>query len=179
MNALSGTIKRLPLSRLSLMSPPIPVVSDDRSCTFLSTGTLPHKSKGVSVVAQTRRSDTGVRLLLCEHCKSYVEAYQWANANGLTVQGESALAALSAVWRSECGYMLPSVRDWRGPVSALDSLWHSLKTLQKLGLIKRIAERYLIRDACPSCYRRGGCAAECGLHFAPELFAERLEVACG
>ena len=54
-----------------------------------------------------------------------------------------------------------------------------LKTLlsfweHQVGLIKRIGTSYLMRDACPSCFRRV-CHSDCHLHMSVTDFAPRRE----
>ena len=56
---------------------------------------------------------------------------------------------------------------------ALGMVAHHLNKLIRVGLVKRIGDRYLIRDACPSCFRRV-CSEECKLHFGGEFAPRRL-----
>ena len=118
---------------------------------------------------------TGQSVLLCSHCASYVEVLQWlAQIGHRDDMGTGQLAALAYVWRAELGFVMPSIQGY-GSYQTLGRIAHNLNKLVKVGLIKRIGDRYLMRDACPSCFRRGGCAADCGLHFDPETFAPRRE----
>ena len=87
---------------------------------------------------------------------------------------EHKLLALAFVWRAECGYEVPTPIAYRGSLAELGAVTNALHSLTRTGHIKRIGSRYLMRDACPSCFRRGGCAAECMLHMGEE-FAPRRE----
>lgn len=74
------------------------------------------------------------------------------------------------------------IRTIRGPCfdcdDALDDAWEKCPCHSKRGWktapVPKLGSRYLMRDACPSCLRRGGCAAECMLHMG-EDFAQRRE----
>lgn len=117
---------------------------------------------------------TGQSVLLCSHCASYVEVVQWLAKIGYTDDlATGKLAALGHVWRSELGFVMPAVRDFEGSYQTLGMVAHHLAGLVKEGIVKRIDGRYLLRDACPSCYRRV-CSKECALHFGAE-FAPRRE----
>ncbi len=107
--------------------------------------------------AETVRTDTGVRVLLCEQCRSYVEAYHWAAAQGLVIGSETLLYALALVWRSEVGYIVPPVQLWQGSRIQMSHLSHNLKKLCASGHLKRIGSQYLLRDACPSSRRAIHC----------------------
>ena len=87
---------------------------------------------------------------------------------------EHKLLALAYVWRAECGYEVPTPLAYRGGLAELGHVKHALQSLAASGHIKRIGNRYLMRDACPSCFRRG-CSAECLLHFSAKDFAVRRE----
>lgn len=67
---------------------------------------------------------------------------------------------------------VPTVRDFRGGCLTAGMMAHQLKALVKDGLIKRVEGRYLVRDACPSCYRRV-CSEECMLHFGEDFVPRR------
>ena len=71
---------------------------------------------------------------------------------------------------------MPDVKAFAGSYQTLGMVAHNLGELDKEGLVKRIGGRYLMRDACPLCFRRGGCTAECGLHFGVEFSPRRLDV---
>ena len=117
----------------------------------------------------------GHKLYLCSHCVSYVEVVQWLDKIRYTDDiATGKLAALGYVWRSKLGFVMPAVRDFEGSCQTLGMVAHHLAGLVKEGIVKRIDGRYLLRDACPACYRRGGCDKECMLHMG-EDFAQRRE----
>lgn len=143
-------------------------------CSVKGASVLKHTEGDSRAVAETRNRATGARILLCADCLSYVEAYHWAAGQGLHIESETLLSALALVWRSELGYQMGPVNQWRGSQVQLRHLGHNFKVLVLSGHLKKIGTRYLLRDACPSCLRRGGCAAECMLHMG-EDFAQRRE----
>lgn len=144
-------------------------------CSVKGASVLKHTDGDLRAVAETRNRMTGARIVLCADCLSYVEAYHWAAANGVHQLSEHKLLALAYVWRAECGYEVPTPIAYRGSLAELGAVTNALHSLTRTGHIKRIGNRYLMRDACPSCFRRGGCAAECGLNFDTETFAPRRE----
>jgi len=143
-------------------------------CSVKGASVLKHTDGDSRAVAETRNRATGARIVLCADCLSYVEAYHWASANGVHQLSEHKLLALAYVWRAECGYEVPTPIAYRGSLAELGAVTNALHSLTRTGHIKRIGNRYLMRDACPSCFRRGGCAAECMLHMG-EDFAPRRE----
>jgi len=127
----------------------------------------------VSVCMTTK----GQSVLLCSHCASYVEVLQWlAQIGHRDDMGTGQLAALAYVWRAELGFVMPMIQNFRGSYQTLGMVAHQLNKLVKVGLLKRIGDRYLMRDACPSCFRRV-CSEECMLHFGAE-FAPQRESTC-
>jgi hypothetical protein len=156
-----------------MFEPPTPYRGLPRHCTLIGASVLVH-STDKKAVAETVRTDTKARVLLCDHCRSYVEAYHWAAGQGLHIESETLLSALALVWRSELGYQMGPVNQWRGSQVQLRHLGHNLKVLVLSGHLKKIGTRYLLRDACPSCFRRV-CSKDCGLHFDSETFAPRRE----
>ena len=60
------------------------------------------------------------------------------------------------------------------PGESITFMAHHLNKLVKVGLLKRIGTSYLMRDACPSCFRRV-CHSECHLHMSATDFAPRRE----
>ena len=118
----------------------------------------------------------GQAVLLCSHCASYVEVLQWLNRLGFQDDvGTGQLAALSYVWRAELGFVMPSIQSFSGSYQTLGMIAHHLNKLVKAGLLKRIGDRYLMRDACPACFKRT-CEKECKLHMGLD-FAPRREAA--
>ena len=146
-----------------------------RECSVKGASVLKHTDGDLRAVAETRNRATNARIVLCADCLSYVEAYHWASANGVHQLSEHKLLALAYVWRAECGYEVPTPLAYRGSLAELGAVTNALHSLTRTGHIKRQGNRYLMRDACPSCFRRGGCAAECGLNFDTETFAPRRE----
>lgn len=144
-------------------------------CSVKGASVLKHTAGDSRAVAETRNRLTGARIVLCADCLSYVEAYHWAAANGVHQMSEHKLLALAYVWRAECGYEVPTPLAYRGGLAELGHVKHALQSLAASGHIKRIGNRYLMRDACPSCFRRGGCTEQCMLHmgvsFAPRRHA--------
>ena len=170
---MSGASHNRPIQRFGLFAQPTPYRGQTRPCTLIGASVLCH-SADKKAVAETVRTDTGVRVLLCDHCRSYVEAYHWAASQGLVIGSETLLYALALVWRYECGYTAPIVQKWQGSRIQLSHLSHNLKALCGSGHLQRIDGRYLLHDACPACYRRGGCDKKCMLHMG-EDFAQRRE----
>ena len=84
------------------------------------------------------------------------------------------LAALAYVWRAELGFVMPSIQSFSGSYQTLGMIAHHLNKLVKAGLLKRIGDRYLMRDACPSCFRRV-CNSDCHLHMSATDFVPRRE----
>ncbi len=118
---------------------------------------------------------TGQSVLLCSHCASYVEVLQWLAQIGHRddmVPGQ--LAALAYVWRAEQGFVMPAIQSFGGSYQTLGTIAHHLNKLVKLGLLKRIGTSYLMRDACPSCFRRV-CNSDCHLHMSATDFVPRRE----
>ena len=127
----------------------------------------------VSVCETTK----GQLVLLCSHCASYVEVLRWLARIGYADDvGVGQLAALAYVWRAVDGFVMPLVESFSGSYQALGMVAHHLNKLIRVGLVKRIGDRYLLRDACPSCFRRV-CSEECMLHFGAE-FAPQRESTC-
>ena len=167
--------------RVAQWTAPKPI-TEPHACDITATHVLMHavpsRSIGRKAVPATSvtLSSMGKPVYLCAYCTSYVEIWQWLDKLGVSDDiGGCKLAALGFVWRAECGYEVPTVRDFRGGCLTAGMMAFQLKGLVKDGLIKRVEGRYLMRDACPSCFRRGGCAAECGLNFDTETFAPRRE----
>ena len=169
---MPGSSHNRPIQRFGLFATPTPYRGQARTCTLIGASVLCHAADK-KATAETVRTDTGVRVLLCAQCRSYVEAYHWASAQGLVIGSETLLYALALVWRSEVGYTVPPVQLWQGSRYQMSHLSHNLKKLCASGHLKRIGSVYLLRDACPSCFRRV-CAKNCGLHFGEE-FAVRRE----
>ena len=71
--------------------------------------------------------------------------------------------------------MMPSVKDAPRSVRVLGMIQQTLETMVQGQLLQKIAGRYLLRDACPACFRRGAHDINCGLRFDPEHFAVRRE----
>jgi len=153
----------------------------DRVCDIAATHALTHsvsnrfgrkKAPAIAVCVTT----LGCKLHLCAHCLSFVEILQWLDKLGYHGDDLStgALAALGHVWRANAGFVMPEVKAFAGSYQTLGMVAHNLGKLDKEGLVKRVGGRYLMRDACPLCFRRGGCTAECALHFGAE-FAPRRE----
>ena len=169
-----GGIARKPIQRFGSFTQPTPYRGDTRHCTLQASPVLTH-SAGKIAVARAVKANTETPVLLCADCTAYVEAYRWAHAMGLTIAGDTLLMTLAMVWRSPTGYLLPKVRETTIPIRRLENVAHHLGNLVKLGLLQKVADRYLMRDACPSCYRRGVHDKDCGLRFDPEHFAVRRE----
>lgn len=118
----------------------------------------------------------GQSVLLCSHCASYVEVLQWLSRIGYQDDvGTGQLSALAYVWRAELGFVMPSIQSFSGSYQTLGMVAHHLNKLVKAGLLKRIGDRYLMRDACPACFKRS-CDKECGLHMGAEFAPRRLDV---
>lgn len=150
----------------------------DITATHVLMHAVPSRSIGRKSVPATAVSisSMGKPVHLCAYCASYVELWQWLDRLGVSDDiGGCKLAALGFVWRAECGYVVPTVREFRGGCLTAGMLAFQLRGLVKDGLIKRVEDRYLMRDACPICYRRA-CEKECGLHMGAE-FAQRREPA--
>ena len=138
----------------------------------------PNKScRKTAPAVSTCETTKGQLVLLCSHCASYVEVLRWLARIGYADDvGVGQLAALAYVWRAVDGFVMPLVESFSGSYQALGMVAHHLNKLIRVGLVKRIGDRYLIRDACPSCFRRV-CSEECKLHFGGE-FAPRRESTC-
>lgn len=146
-------------------------ITTERLCSIAASALLPHsKSK---TATHSARKPTGARVLLCENCATYAKAHAWGTGQGLHLESVAGLLALSLVFGAECGYRLPSIRQSTIPPKTLGNVAFWLRKLCRAGAMYRSGDLYLLRDACPACYRRGGCAKECGLRFDPEHFAER------
>lgn len=157
-------------------------ITEAHGCDITATHVLMHsmpsralgrKSVPASAVSI---SSQGKPVYLCAYCASYVELWQWLDKLGVSDDiGGCKLAALGFVWRAECGYVVPTVRDFRGGCLTAGMLAFQLRGLLKDGLIKRVGDRYLMRDACPACFKRT-CEKECKLHMGLD-FAPRREAA--
>ena len=169
-----GGIARKPIQRFGLFTHPTSYRGQARHCTLQASPVLTH-SAGKLAVAEAVKTDTKTRVLLCADCTAYIEAYRWAKWMGLTIAGDTLLLTLSRVWRSPTGYLLPKVRETTIPIRRLENVAHHLGKLVKLGLLQKVADRYLMRDACPACFRRGAHDLDCGLRFDPADFAVRRE----
>lgn len=169
-----GGIARKPIQRFGLFTHPIPYRGQARHCTLQASPVLTHSASKLAI-AEAVKTDTRTRVLLCADCTAYIEAYRWAKSMGLTIAGDTLLMTLAMVWRSPTGYLLPKVRETTIPIRRLENVAHHLGQLVKRGLLQKVADRYLMRDACPSCYRRGAHDINCGLRFDPEHFAVRRE----
>ena len=150
----------------------------DKVCDIAATHALTHsvsnrfgrkKAPAVAVCVTT----LGCKLHLCAHCLSFVEVLQWLDKIGYHADlSTGALSALGYVWRAE-GFVIPEIKAFPGSYQTLGAIAHNLAKLEKAGLVKRAGNRYLMRDACPSCLRRV-CSKECSLYFGAE-FAPRRE----
>ena len=147
--------------------------TDTRNCTLLVCSILPHCPE--KQATHQARKGNGSRVLLCRYCASYVEAFQWAARMHYPLRGEAQIVALGYVWRSREGFMMPSVKDAPRSVRVLGMIQQTLETMVQGQLLQKIAGRYLLRDACPACFRRGAHDINCGLRFDPEHFAVRRE----
>lgn len=148
-------------------------ITTELQCSLNASALLPHsKTKTATHSAQ---KPTGTKVLLCENCATYAKAHQWGSGQGLHLESVAGLLALSLVFGAECGYRLPSMRHSTIPPKTLGNVAFWLRKLCRAGAMVRSGDLYLLRDACPACYRRGGCAKECGLRFDPEHFAVRRE----
>ena len=172
---MAGRPTRQHISRFAQWEPPTPYADRVvRECSVKGASVLKHTDGDLRAVAETRNRATNARIVLCADCLSYVEAYHWASANGVHQLSEHKLLALAYVWRAECGYEVPTPLAYRGSLAELGAVTNALHSLTRSGQIKRIGSRYLMRDACPSCFRRR-CSAECVLHFSSKDFAVRRE----
>ena len=152
-------------------------------CDIKATHALTHsvsnrfgrkKAPAVAVCVTT----LGCKLHLCAHCLSFVEVLQWLHKLGYRDDlSTGALAALGHVWRADTGFVMPEIKAFSGSYQTLGMVAHNLIKLETQGLVKRIGDRYLMRDACPSCFRRV-CSEECMLHFGAADFAPRRESTC-
>ena len=165
--------------RVAQWTAPKPI-TEPHACDITATHVLMHavpsRSIGRKAVPATSvtLSSMGKPVYLCAYCTSYVEIWQWLDKLGVSDDiGGCKLAALGFVWRAECGYEVPTVRDLRGGCLTAGMMAFQLKGLVKDGLIKRVEGRYLMRDACPSCFKRA-CEKECKLHFGAEFAPRRL-----
>ena len=137
----------------------------------------PNKScRKTAPAVSTCETTKGQIVLLCSHCASYVDVLRWLARIGYADDvGTGQLAALAYVWRAELGFVMPSIQGY-GSYQTLGRIAHNLNKLVKVGLIKRIGTSYLMRDACPSCFRRV-CHSECHLHMsATDFVPRRLDV---
>lgn len=146
-----------------------------RSCTLRTTAILTHC--GEKRATHQAINEHGSRVLLCRYCASYVEAYQWAARLRLPPRGEIQISALALVWRCPTGFQLPMVKDGLRSLRHFGAIAKALEDMTKAQLMQKIAGRYLLRDACPGCFRRGSHDQDCGLKFEPERFAERRHAA--
>ena len=148
-------------------------ITTERPCSLDASALLPHsKSKTATHAA---RKPTGTKVLLCSSCATYAKAHAWGARQGLHLESVAGLLALSLVFGAECGYRLPSLRHSTIPPKTMGNVAFWLRKLCRAGAVYRSGDLDLLRDACPACYRRGGCAKECGMHFEPEHFAMRRE----
>ena len=161
---MAGKPTRQHISRFAQWERPTTAYTDRavRECSVKGASVLKHTDGDSRAVAETRNRMTGARIVLCADCLSYVEAYHWATANGVHQLSEHRLLALAYVWRAECGYEVPTPNAYRGSLAELGAVTKALHRLTRSGHLKRIGNRYLMRDACPSCFRRR-CSAECVL----------------
>lgn len=146
-----------------------------RSCTLRTTAILTHC--GEKRATHQAINENGNRVLLCRYCTSYVEAYQWAARMHYPLRGEAQIVALGYVWRSADGFMMPVVKEAPRSVRVLGMIQQTLESMVQGQLLQKIAGRYLLRDACPACFRRGAHGKNCGLEFESEQFAERRHAA--
>lgn len=150
-------------------------VETTRPCTLKTTAILTHC--GEKRATHQAINENGNRVLLCRYCTSYVEAYQWAARMHYPLRGEAQIVALGYVWRSADGFMMPVVKEAPRSVRVLGMIQQTLESMVQGQLLQKIAGRYLLRDACPGCFRRGSHDQDCGLKFEPEQFAERRHAA--
>jgi len=73
--------------------------------------------------------------------------------------------------------MMPVVKEAPRSVRVLGMIQQTLEAMVQGQLLQKIAGRYLLRDACPACFRRGAHGKNCGLEFESEQFAERRHAA--
>lgn len=144
-----------------------------RLCTLRTTAILTHG--GERLATHQAINEHGSRVLLCRYCASYVEAYQWAARLRLPPRGEIQISALALVWRCPTGFQLPMVKDGLRSLRHFGAIAKALEDMTKAQLMQKIAGRYLLRDACPDCFRRGSHDQDCGLTFKPEQFATRYQ----
>ena len=147
--------------------------TDTRNCTLLVCSILPHCPE--KQATHQARKGNGSRVLLCRYCVSYIEAFQWAARMLLPLRGETQIAALAMVWRLETGFVVPTVEQGLRSLRYFGGVMTALDAMVKEHLLQKINGRYLLRDACPACYRRGAHSKDCGLRFDPEHFAVRRE----
>jgi len=158
------------VQRFSAFSAPVPFEdSTARKCSLHATGILTHDGLAV---AECVSKDTGTRKLLCANCKAYVQCYQWAASLGYELRSEWQVKALSLVWQAPDGYKVPSLTSSALTYAGLGRVTSQLKLFESAGLVKYVDGRYLLRNACPSCYR-SECASDCGLRFHSTTFAPR------
>lgn len=148
-------------------------ITTDHLCSLTASALLPHSKTKTAIYSA--RKPTGTKVLLCESCATYAQAHRWGTEQGLHLESVAGLLALSLVFSAECGYRLPGLRHSTIPPKTLGNVAFWLRKLCRAGAVCRVGDLYLLRDACPACYRRGGCAKECGLRFDPEHFAVRRE----
>jgi len=148
-------------------------------CDIKATHALTHsvsnrfgrkKAPAVAVCVTT----LGCKLHLCAHCLSFVEVLQWLHKLGYRDDlSTGALAAIGHVWRTDDGFVIPEIKEFAGSYQTLGRVAYHLAGLVKDGLVKRVGARYLLRDACPSCFRRV-CSEECMLNFGAKFAPRRL-----
>ena len=155
-----------------------PTAATGGVCGIAATHTLTHSRsnrfgpKLASAVASCVTT-RGQVVQLCGYCKSYVETLQWLARIGYRADvGTGQLAALAYVWRAEDGFVMPAIRDFAASHQTLGMVAHHLNKLIGVGLVKRSGNRYLLRDACPACYRRV-YSAECQLRMSLDDFVPR------
>ena len=154
-------------------------------CDIKATSSLchSHSNRGYKKLAPAIAvcvTTLGCKVHLCSYCLSYVEVIQWLARLGYRSYGAGlstgAIAAIGHVWRTDDGFVIPEIKEFSGSYQTLGRVAYHLAGLVKDGLVKRIGDRYLMRDACPSCFRRV-CSEECMLHFGAE-FAPQRESTC-
>ena len=164
---MSGVPKQVVIARFAKLTEPRVYHGSMRICSLTATSVLTH-AKSQMAVAECQATDTGARRMLCASCASYVQSYQWALGLGVTIGSETELLALAHVWSAPEGYTVPQVES-RGGLFRHNHRAHHLARFVKAGLLKKVAGRYLLRDACPVCYRRS-CGEDCPLHMGAEFW---------
>ncbi len=167
------TRKMVSFTRFAKFTPPTRYTGPARRCSLTPTPSLNHSHNTIAV-GECVSTDTGARRLLCAACLTYVQAFQWAAQQSQPIKSELQLKTLAMVWDAPQGFVVPPARMFGAGYTG-NHVAHHLKAFVRSGLMRKADDRYVLRDACPACYRRGGCAKECGMHFEPEHFAMRRE----